>query len=193
MTLIRSSLIAAAVLASLAACGSDDDSDAAVSDETESTADAASTDASDSGSDAGSDTGSDTGDGDAGGAGVSTITFEGTTYELDDMGDCEGSNTDSSAFPFPDNFSLSGGDSDSGLRFNIARNGPEDELFVQVGALEGAFDENGKNNEITYVAQMDTLDFTVNGPDVSGSVTVRAIGPNRPYGDETVVDFDFDC
>lgn len=40
---------------------------------------------------------------------------------------------------------------------------------------------------------METLDFNGDGPDVSGSVTVRAIGPTRPYGDETVVDFDFDC
>lgn len=192
MKLARSVLLTVAALTALAACGSDDDSEATSDGGVEAPEASVSGDESDDGT--GDDEGS--GDDDAEGsdtAGASTITFEGTTYELDDMGDCEGSNTDSSAFPFPDNFSLSGGNSDSGVQFNIARNGPEDELFVQVGALEGEFDENGKNNEVTYVAQMDTLDFTMDGPDVSGSVTVRAIGPNRPYGDETVVDFDFDC
>lgn len=184
VTLVRSALITAALLTALAACGSGDDSEAAPSDDT------ATTDDSEAGDDLGTE--SSTTAGDAGGSGASTITVDGTTYELD-VGDCEGSNTDSSAYPFPDNFSLSGGAVDADLDFYITRNGPADELFVQVGVLEGDGDENGENEALVYRAQMETLDFTVDGPDVSGSVNVRAIGPTRPYGDETVVDFDFDC
>ncbi|WP_436793918.1 hypothetical protein [Actinospongicola halichondriae] len=182
MSLARHALLAAALLAALASCGSDDDADtdAAPDDDTETPADAGSSD----------DSGSESGDSAA--AGASTITVEGTTYQLD-VSECEGSNTDSSGYPFPDNFALSGTDVDSDLQFYIARNGPADELFVQVGSLQGDFDENGQNEKLLYSAQMDTLDFTVNGPDVSGSVDVRAIGPTRPFGDETVVEFDFDC
>lgn len=184
MLKVRSALFFAMTLAAVAACGSDDDSDTAAPDVAETTDDSGSSD------DADSDDGTSGGDDTA--AGTSTITVDGTTHELD-VRDCKGSNTDSSAFPFPDHFSLSGGAVDADLDFNIARNGPADELFVQVGALEGDGDENGQNEKLLYVAQMETLDFTVDGPDVSGSVNVSAIGPTRPYGDETVVDFAFDC
>ena len=185
MKLARPVLLFLLAFVALAACGSDDDSDAGPAGDSETPDDSVTDDGSADDTGAGDDS-------DAGTGGTSTITVEGTTYELAN-GDCEGSNTDSSAYPFPDNFSLSGTDIDSDLQFNIARNGPADELFVQVGTLEGDFDENGKNNDMLYNAQMDTLDFTVDGADVSGSVTMRAINPTRPYGDETVVDFDFDC
>lgn len=188
MPTIRSALLFAAVLAVAASCGSDDGSDTAAPDDAAGTTD-------DSTDDAGSGDSSDddsSADGSAEGGGTSTITVDGTTHELD-VGDCEGSNTDASGFPFPDNFSLSGSAVDADLQFNIARNGPADELFVQVGALEGDGDETGGNETLVYRAVMETLEFTVDGPDVSGTVTVSAIGPTRPYGDETVVDFSFDC
>ena len=182
MTTIRPVLVTAVLLIALAACGSDDAAEA----------DDGGGAASDSGSIDDSNATPRATDDDLEVAGGSTLTVDGTTYELD-VSDCEGSNTDSSSFPFPDNFSLSGKAVNADLGFNIARNGPADELFVQVGALEGDGDENGGNENLVYAAQMETLDFTVDGPDVSGSVNVRAIGPTRPYGDETVVDFDFDC
>lgn len=178
MPTIRSALVFAVVLALVAACGSDDDSATSAPDDAIETA--------------GDSTDESASSDDSSGAGASTITVDGTTHELD-VGDCKGSNTDSSAFPFADNFSLSGAAVDADLEFSIARNGPADDLFVQVGALEGDGDETGGNEKLLYQARMDSLEFTVDGPDVSGSVDVSAIGPTRPYGDATVVEFSFDC
>ncbi len=183
MAKIRTLLITGALLG-LAACGSDDDAgapDADSSDVVPAAADAADSD--DASDDATPATGSSTG----------TLTLaDGTVFSLE-MSTCDTSENGASGFVIENGFDLFGRTSDGEFTVQLIRAGFDEESVIDTASLEGEFDEEGKNAELLYSEVNATLVATVDGGDVAGTVTLKPIGPNRPYGDEVEATIDISC
>ena len=76
---------------------------------------------------------------------------------------------------------------------SITRAGFSEEGAVFSGGLEGSFDEAGKNPTLLYVVDETTLAVTVDGPSVAGTFEMKALAPDRPYGDLTGATLDVNC
>lgn len=173
-------LFISAVLLGVTACGSGDDDgasgeSAANTDGSADTADAAPADE--------PATGSSTG----------TLTLaDGTVFSLE-MTTCETSENGAAGFLIEDGFDLFGRTSDGEFTVQLIRAGFDEDSVIDTSVLEGAFDDEGKNAGLLYTEGSEVLVATVDGGNVSGSVTLKPIGPNRPYGDEIGATFDVDC
>ncbi len=173
----RRTLLITAALMSMSACGSgDDDSDASDAGDTGAAADDEPAD-----------------DEPAAGGGDGTLTLaDGTVFSLT-MSTCETSENGADGFPIEDGFDLFGRTSEGEFTVQLIRAGFDEESVIDTAGLEGEFDENGKNAELLYTEVNETLVATVDGGNVSGTVTLKPIGPNRPYGDEIAATFDVSC
>lgn len=163
----------------LTACGgSGDDSDAAPAsdgDETPADADAVATPT--------DDMGTDGDDAPTNGEGSGTLTMgDGTTLTFV-MSTCDTSENGADGLPLDDTYDLFGTTADGASQMQLIRAGLEEDFTVETATLEGDFDEEGRNAGVLYSKEVDTLALTVDGGDVSGTVTLTPIGPNRPYGD----------
>lgn len=128
----------------------------------------------------------------ASGTGVTTVTMgDGTAYALE-LSSCDTSSTDSS-FLLPDSYDISGQTSGGEIRFYMARAGLSEDFITQVATLEGDFDDGGQNAALFYSGSKDSYALIVEGPRVSGTFSLKAIGPNRPHGDEIAVAVDISC
>jgi hypothetical protein len=177
---LRSIAVAIGLILTLAACGSDDTVAETTGPANEPAA---------------ADTAPDTAPastGDASGPGVTTITMsDGTVYAIE-LSSCDTTSTDS-AFLLPDSYDISGRTSDGAIRFYMARAGLSEDFITQIATLEGDFDEGGQNAALLYSDINDSYDLTVDGANVSGTFSLRAIGPTRPHGDEVGVTVDVRC
>ncbi len=152
----------------------------------------------DSGDDAGAATGTEVGDTEANDSSDSegTITVmvdDGTIYELVDVSSCDTSFTDPSGLPLSNGYDLTGRTADGAFLLSVGRAGFDDESVVFAGALEGDFDDEGQNAKMLYRLDRDTLDLTVDGANVTGTVGSTAIGPTRPHGDNALFTIDARC
>lgn len=180
-------VIAIAAFGAVTGCGgSDDDSDtpsASQVDEGVSGADAS----------AASDAGADEVDAPAPGSGSGTLSLsDGMTYSFD-MSTCDTSENGADGFVVPDSYDLFGTTADGAFTVQLIRAGLDEDFIVETAGLEGNFDENGKNAGILYTKVVDTLALKVDGGDVSGTVSLSPIGPNRPHGDQIDATVDVSC
>lgn len=128
------------------------------------------------------------------GAGSITLTVEdGTVYEFTVVTSCDTSATDPSGFPLTNGYDLGGRTADGEFSFTAGRAGFDDENAIFVGALEGDFDDEGKNSKMIYTLRGDGDDLTADGASVSGTVEAAPIGPTRPHGDATTITVDATC
>lgn len=186
MAKLRTGLFSAALLG-LVACGSgDDDGGAADVDDT-------STATENTPADEQPDDGQAADDQPATGGGTGTLTLADDTVFALSMSTCETSETGADGFLIEDGFDLFGRTADGEFTVQLIRAGFDEDNIVDTGALEGEFDENGKNAELLYNEVHESLIATVDGGNVSGTVTLKPIGPNRPYGDEIDATFDINC
>ena len=126
-----------------------------------------------------------------GSEGTATLTMvDGTDYVFE-MTTCETSNTDD--FELPDSYDLFGRTADGAFTFQLTRAGLDEDFISQVGTLEGDFDDEGRNANMLYNADLDDEPLTVDGAIVSGTFMMSAIGPTRPHGDEVAVILDARC
>lgn len=188
MAKLRTVLLSAA-LVGLVACGSgDDDAGASDADATaSSTGDAESTQSDEPADDEPADgrpgTGSSTG----------TLTLDdGTTFSFE-MSTCDTSENGADGFLIEDGFDLFGRTSDGEFTVQLIRAGFDEESIIDTATLEGEFDGGGKNAELLYSEVNGTIVAGVDGASVAGTVTLKPIGPNRPYGDEVGATFDVSC
>lgn len=132
---------------------------------------------------------------DSGGSeGTITVTVDdGTIYELVEVSSCDTSFTDPSGLPLSNGYDLTGRTADGAFLLTVGRAGFDDTSVVFAGSLEGDFDDEGKNAKMLYRLDRDTLDLTVDGANVTGSVGVEAIGPTRPHGDAALITIDARC
>ena len=184
MAKLRTVLLSAALIG-LVACGSgDDDGGVSDADATASATDGATAAPSD---DAPAD------DQPATGSSTGTLTLaDGTAFSLE-MSTCDTSENGSEGFVIEDGFDLFGRTPDGEFTVQLIRAGFDEETVLVTAALEGEFDDEGKNAQLLYSKVADTMTATVDGGTVSGAVTMKPIGPNRPYGDETAATFDISC
>lgn len=181
-TASRSFVLAAMVAVILAACGSDDDPDTAPETGGDAVAEDAATE---------DVTGQPAVDAPASGDGIATLTLsDGTAYQFA-LPTCETSNTDD--FVIPDSYELLGATADGEFRFSLTRAGLDETFISQIGTLEGAFDENGANNALLYVAELGDEPLAVEGANVSGAFLMNARGPERPHGDQVEATLDARC
>ncbi len=117
---------------------------------------------------------------------------DGTAYELD-MSSCETSENGAEGFLIEDGYDVTGRTADDAFLASFNRAGFDEDSVVQIVTLEGDFDENGKNAGILYNNVPDTIDLTVDGGKVTGTVTLKPILPNKPHGDESVATVDISC
>ena len=191
---IWSASLAVALLGGLAACSSDDSEGSA---EPSSAEVGTETTASGEGSDdAGSDgTGSDNSGEDAGssaGSSSGTVSMaDGTDYTFT-MSTCETSDTES-YIEEGDFYDINGTTDDGAFAISLGRAPYGDGTAIETALFEGDFDDEGKNAGINYSDVADTMALTVDGGDVSGTVTLSPIGPNKPHGDEVVATVDISC
>lgn len=182
-TLIRSALLAVLSLGGLAACGSGAaSSDAPATEPTALATDpgVAATAAPPSAASA------------AGGARRGTLTMaDGTVYALE-MTACDTSEN-AEGFLLPDSYDLFGRTSDGAFAASINRAGMSEDFISEIVTLEGDFDENGKNAGILYRNVLDTIALTVDGGNVTGTVTFKAIGPAGPHGEQMDATVDISC
>ena len=179
MTSRRTILLTAALLAAVSACGSGDDS----------TNTPAATDA-DGTEEANPSSDEETPDV---GAGTGTLTLDdGTVYSLT-MSTCETSENGADGFLLENSYDLLGSTADGAFVVTIGRAGLDEDFVTQLATLEGEFDENGQNAQLIYRNVLDTIALEVDGGDVSGTVTLRPLGPNRPHGDEIGAVVDVSC
>ena len=183
---VRSVLLSSVLVVGVVACGSDGDSGDASPD-----LDTATDEAGESGSASDDEAPGGESDGSASGEGTGTLTMADGTGYVFAMTTCETSNTDD--FVLPDSYDLFGSTADGAFRFALIRAGLDEDFISHVGNLEGDFDEEGKNDQLLYVAQLDDTPLTVDGAVVSGSFVMRAIGPTRPHGDEIEAIVDVRC
>lgn len=186
MAKLRTLLVAAA-LVSMSACGSGDD-DSGASDADDSGAVDDDTPADDQPAD---DEPADDQPATGGGGGTLTLA-DGTVFSLT-MSTCDTSENGAEGFPIENGFDLFGRTSDGEFTVQLIRAGFDEESVIDTAGLEGDFDDDGKNAQLLYTDVNGTLVATVDGGNVSGTVTLKAIGPNRPYGDETAATFDVNC
>jgi hypothetical protein len=184
---VRSILLSSVVVAGVVGCGSDDESGEPAPVESES----GDGDASDTDTDAVDAPAAAPEESGGGGEGTATLTMvDGTAYVFE-MTTCDTSNTDD--FAIPDSYDLFGRTADGEFVFQLTRAGLDEDFITQVGSLEGDFDDEGKNNNMLYTADLGTEPLTVDGAIVSGSFMMSAIGPTRPHGDEVAVILDARC
>jgi hypothetical protein len=178
----RSLLLTALILVGASACGSSDDSGATpVPDDVAS-------DAADSSSES-------TGEASTGSSGDGlgiVVTTDGTSYEFV-MSTCDTSENGGNVSDIEDAYDISGRTADQAFYAQFIRAGLDEESVVYAGAIEGDFDDEGKNSKMIYTYVSDTLVLTVDGGNVSGTATLKAIGPTRPHGDQTDVTIDVRC
>lgn len=182
-------VVALGAIGGLTACGgSDDEADATPAPQVE-----------DSSTNAGADApptdtpGPGEVDAPTSGSGSGTMTLsDGTTFTFA-MTTCETSENGADGLPLPDSYDLFGATADEAFTMQLIRAGLEEEFTAETASLEGDFDEDGKNAGIIYSKVVDTLDLSVDGGNVSGTVTLSPIGPNRPYGDEVEATVDVSC
>lgn len=133
------------------------------------------------------------GDGEGEGSGRITVTVDdGTVYELD-VRSCDTSITDPSALPLSNGYILSGLSTDGAIDLFVSRAGIDDDSVFQSGNIEGDFDEDGLNALMVYAFLPDTLTLQVDGANVAGSATARAVGPTRTHGDNPVFTIEASC
>jgi hypothetical protein len=190
MAKLRTVLFSAALLG-LVACGSgDDDGGASDVDETPEAADdtpAVDEPADDEPADEPADDPAPAGDG------TGTLTLpDGTAFSFE-MTTCETSENGADGFLIEDGFDLFGRTTDGEFTVQLIRAGFDEENIVDTAGLEGEFDDDGKNAGLLYSEVHESLAATVDGGTVTGTVSLKPIGPNRPYGDETVATFDIRC
>lgn len=172
-------VVALVVLGALTACSdSGDDSDATPASDADGTSadGGAVTEPTD-------DTGTHEDDAPTSGDGSGTLTMgDGTTLTFV-MSTCDTSENGADGLPVEDTYDLFGTTADGAFQMQFIRAGLDDDFVVETATLEGDFDEEGKNAGVLYSRVVDTLALTVDGGDVSGTVSLSPIGPNRPYGD----------
>ena len=188
MAKLRTVLLSAA-LVGLVACGSgDDDGGAPDADDTASPADDAASTTSDEPAD---DQPAD--DQPATGSSTGTLTLaDGTTFSFE-MSTCDTSENGAEGFLIEDGFDLFGRTSDGEFTVQLIRAGFDEDSIIDTAGLEGEFDEEGKNAGLLYSEVNETIVADVDGGNVTGTVTLKPIGPNRPYGDEVGATFDVSC
>lgn len=171
--LLRSAKVLGLVLALTTACDPGDEDSGATDTEAEET--------------------ESTSEGDAQGNARITVTVDdGTVYELE-VRSCDTSVTDPSGFPLSNGYILSGLSTDGAIELFVSRAGLDDESVFQSGSIEGDFDEDGLNARMLYAFQSDTLSLQIDGADVAGSVSARAVGPTRTHGDNPVFTIEASC
>lgn len=186
MAKLRTLLIAAA-LVSMSACGSgDDDSAASDADDSGAAADGTLADEQPADDEPADDQPA------TGGSGGTLTLADGTVFEFE-TATCDTSENGAEGFLIEDGFDLFGRTSDGEFTVQLIRAGFDEESVIDTASLEGEFDDDGKNPELFYSEVNETLVATVDGGNVSGTVTLKPIGPNRPYGDEIVATFDVNC
>ncbi|MDW3214093.1 MAG: hypothetical protein R8G01_08870 [Ilumatobacteraceae bacterium] len=176
-------LFISAVLLGVTACGSSDDNGASGESAANTDGSADSADTADAAPADEPATGSRTG----------TLTLDdGTAFTLE-MTTCETSENGAAGFLIEDGFDLFGRTSDGEFTVQLIRAGFDEDSVIDTSVLEGEFDDEGKNAGLLYTEGSEVLVATVDGGNVSGTVTLKPIGPNRPYGDEIGATFDVDC
>lgn len=130
---------------------------------------------------------------DGGSATIVLTLDDGTVYEMTDVTSCDTSDTDPSGFPLSNGYDLTGRTDAGDFAFTATRAGIDDENSVFAGALEGDFDDEGKNGQMLYSLAGDGSDLTADGTAVSGTIEARAIAPNQPHGDSTMITVDANC
>lgn len=181
--LIARSFLAAALVV-LSSCGSsetDESASADAADVADPGAESSTEDTLEESAEAGA-TGNDTG---------TVTTSDGTTYEFV-MSSCDTSENGRGTFLIEDAYSISGKTADGAFAVDFIRAGATDET-VGVATLEGDFDDEGKNAKMLYSSSSSPLQLTVDGSDVTGTVTVGAIGPTQPHGDTTELTVNITC
>ncbi|WP_372594945.1 hypothetical protein [Actinotalea sp.] len=184
-------LAAIAALLLLTAC-----SGSTESAEASGAADDSSSTAEDSGSSetATEETGQEPAEAAAGGPGTGVITMDDGTVYTFEMTTCDTSETVPDEIPLTNGYDLAGTTADGTTDLTLARLGfSPDEVAVTVGSIEGDYDENRQNAELLYAANVEELDLTVSGGSVTGTATMRAVGPNRPHGDQPTATVDVSC
>lgn len=110
---------------------------------------------------------------------------------------CENQNTDPNDLlndDFVDLFARN----DDGFSFGVlnARSATSDPAPVQV-ELSGKRDENGVNPKISYIAApgvMEATSITIDGTKITGESTIDArFSTEKPFGEEVVATFEFNC
>ncbi len=180
---IRFVIVAAVLSVGFAACSSDAGSDASPppGDDSPSTVDAG-----------GESGGPDEGASSASGDGTGTLTMaDGTVYTFE-MSTCDTSENDD-AFLVENGYDIFGKTADGAFHASFNRAGFDEETISEIATLEGQFDENGKNAELIYTDVTDTMALTVDGGHVSGTLTMKPIGPNEPHGAESEATVDITC
>ena len=182
----RSAVLAALLVTTVVACGSDDDSDA--TPDAENATEDVTVDESDEAAEPATQEEAPVAET---GSSVAVVTMEdGTVYEFA-LTTCATSNTDE--FEIDDSYDLYGKTSDGASAFTLGRAGLAEDFITHVGFVEGDFDENGLNAAMLYNAALDDEPLTVDGASVSGTLTLKAIAPTRPHGDETTATLDATC
>lgn len=186
MAKLRTVFLSAALLG-LVACGSgDDDSGASAADDTP----AATEDITSASSD---EPAAAPADDQPSGSATGTLTLDDGTAFSFEMTTCETSENGAEGFPIEVGFDLFGRTSDGAFTVQLIRAGFEEENVFITASLEGEFDEEGKNAGLLYSKVADTMAAAVDGGAVTGTVSLKPIGPNRPYGDEIGATFDISC
>lgn len=201
-TPFRLLILVAGALLLAAACGSDDDTtdgtveggtleDSTVEDST------AEDGVEDSSADEGAveeGTSAEDSDESSSSGGTATLTIaDGTVYEFV-LTTCDTSDTDPSALPLDNGYDIFGQTDDGAFEVQLVRAGFTNDDVVFAGALEGDFDDEGKNAKMLYSVNGDTVALTATGTEISGTMMLRAVGPpTRPHGDETEATLDAQC
>ncbi len=172
---LRSARLLGLVLALTPACDSGDGDSGAADTEADET---------DSGGDGGGES--------EGNARITVTVDDGTVYELD-VRSCDTSVTDPSGFPLSNGYVVSGLSTDGSIDLFVSRAGFDDEPAMQSGSIEGDFDEDGQNARMIYAFAADTFTLQIDGANVSGSASARAVGPTRTHGDNPVFTIDARC
>lgn len=174
-------LLGLSLAATTVACGSGDEPDLATPDPPGATA-AAETPSDDSPS----------GDSPTGG-GTGTVTLsDGTVFDLI-MSTCDTSGNGADGFTVENSYGLTGRTADDAFLVIIGRAGFSADSMVEIATIEGEFDENGRNATLIYHDILDTLALVVDGGHVTGTMSLKPIGPNKPYGDEVEATVDIRC
>lgn len=132
--------------------------------------------------------------GDSTGSAIITVTIDdGTIYDFVDVSSCETNETHPDSFPFMNSYDLDGRTDDDAFLLSVARVPLDEKNAIFSGGLEGDFDSEGKNPQMIYVLDEDSLTLTVDGARVTGSADASALGPTRPHGDAPVITIDARC
>lgn len=125
--------------------------------------------------------------------GTGTLTLDdGTSYTFE-MTSCSTSDSDPDTFLVDPGFDLFG-ESEDGFRLTLIRAGLDEKSASLTGGFEGEFDENGVNAEVSYNAAGDEDgSLEVDGPSVTGTVTMSSLGSNSPFGESIEATVEVTC